>query len=172
MVHQLFRHKAFTIIEIMTVLLILAISVLVVSSLAVQTDEMQAQSAAQTIVAMLTYAQNYSITHGKPIQAVFNTVGLLELRNELGDVLTGNVRDNDLRYRVNFAAEKSFSKVQMIQVNFDGSNTLWFDALGAPHAGAIQENPPAMVSGQVTLQAGQEQITIQIESITGYIRVL
>jgi competence protein ComGC len=156
----------------MAVLLIVAVGVLVVLPLAAQTDAMQAQSAAQAIVAMLTYAQNYSITHGKPIQAVFNADGSVELQTEQGVVLSGNIRQHDLRYRIQLGLEKSFSKVRMVEVDFDGSRVLWFDALGAAYGGAIEENPPAMVSGRVTLQAGQEQMTIHIESVTGHIRVL
>jgi len=166
-------HKAFSIIELMVVLVILALSVLVATIVAPQRDAMQVQSATESVTAMMTYAQNYSITHGRPIQMLFSDDGTsVELQDQNGIVLKGNVLDTVNDYRLTFTSHRGMSEVRVHSADFDGSRVIWFDAFGVPHGGAIEENPPGLASGEVILRAGENQMIIRVETITGEIRVL
>ena len=61
--------------------------------------------------------------------------------------------------------------VKIDSVNFDGTNVVWFDLLGAPHSGAIGASPTPLTVGSVVITAGDRNITINVEPVTGRIQI-
>ena len=171
------RHKiasAFTLVEVMMVLVILGITLLVIAGMSGNTDMMQTQAAAQQVVALLTYAQNRAIAEQDDFKIVFDAGGNgYELQDSTGVVVSGDVTNvaNSL-YQINLGTAGRFKKTSIQSPNFDGSDSVWFDRMGGPHGGSIIANPTVLGSGSVVIACGDDSLTVAIEPVTGRISVV
>ena len=69
-----------------------------------------------------------------------------------------------------FIIKNGVKSVTIDTVNFDGTDRVWFDRLGAPYSGAIITNTPLML-GEVTVRAGSSSYTVTVEPVSGRIKV-
>ncbi|MBN1844896.1 MAG: prepilin-type N-terminal cleavage/methylation domain-containing protein [Sedimentisphaerales bacterium] len=164
------RYAAFTLVEVLVVLIILGIAATVVIPMISDTSQMQVTSAARQIASTVLYAQTASISNQQQFQVVFDPAGN---RYEVQDA-AGNVIDDPVvgsPYRVEFSQDRRTRNVTLDTVDFDGTQTLWFDRMGSPYAGSISQSPPPLASGQIVVRVKDKTLTILVEPVTGRIRL-
>lgn len=166
---------AFTMIEIMVVLVILGIAALIAMPMMSSAADMQVRGAANRLAADLDYAKNMAITHQRSYTVVFDPANESYLiQNADGTI------DNPLRpgadFQVSFPAERSISRVAIVSVTLDpvdASNAITFDYLGAPYSGTAVDATQALNTGQVMLRdlSGNFTLTVNVEPMTGYVTI-
>ena len=172
--------RGVTLIELLMVIIVMAVAATVVVAMMGSSDEMRVDTAVRQVAAALFFAQTYSISTQQPCQVVFDTSGeAFELQDAAGNVIDTNVNpviggsDDALvgRYRVAFSENAHLSRVEIVSADFDGSQTVWFDSLGAPYGGTIVSFPAPLTSGSVTVGVGDTTATVGVEPVTGRLTV-
>jgi len=158
--------KAFTIVELIIVMVIISIVSMIAIPMLSSAADTQVRSAANILAADIEYTKNLAITHQKNYSVVFDI-----------DNNTYRICDKDLvviehpvtgkPYSVNFTNESRLSRVDISSALFDGSNKLTFDYLGSPYNGS--SNP--LNSGEIILDADSFSMTIQVQAVTGYLTI-
>jgi prepilin-type N-terminal cleavage/methylation domain-containing protein len=162
--------RAFTLAEILVVVLILGIAATIVIPMAANTSDMQARAAARELASAILYAQTYAISTQQPCQVVVNAnAESYELQDSTGNVINNPARPGHL-FQMIYPSSERFANVEINSVNFNGSSILWFDQLGGPYYGPIASQLP-LTNGSVTVQADQASFTIQVEPVTGRVRI-
>lgn len=165
------RTRAFTLLELLAVVAILGIAAAMLIPSMSQTGILRVQAAVRTIISDITFAQSDAVAFQERRAIIFdaeNSIYRLVL-------VPGNTIDPDLntmydpsrpggRYVVNFN-DAVFGGARITGVNFDGSNTLIFDALGGPVADAASDDPGA--GGTITVEGSGSVFQITIEAFTG-----
>ena len=180
---MLLRKAGFTLVEILTVLVIIGIASAVVIPQLGTRDDLKVASAARTLTADLIYAQNLAISQQKYIYIRFDTTNhnykLLSVANSSGDtVLTHPITQKS--YIQQFGSgSTNLSSVTIQSVDFDGVDntiadefTLAFDEMGAPFAFCYDVNNPSdLKNGTIVLKSGGFTTTITVQPYTGEILV-
>lgn len=160
----------FTLVEVLMVLLILGIAATIVIPMINDTSGMKVTSAARQIASTLMYAQTASISTQDQYQVVFDTgANSYAVQDSLGNVIIDPVVGSP--YEIEYSNDRRTQNVSIESVNFDGSNTVWFDRLGAPYGGAISASPPPLSTGQIMIRVKDKTMTIKVEPVTGRITV-
>ena len=121
---------AFTLIEVIVVLVILAVAASIVIPYATSTSSFQASGAARLIMSDLEYAQNQAITTQSPVSVTFDVSGnSYTVSNESGTLIHPISKQV---YVVDFDTTSGFKNVSVSSADFSGSTIVTFDALGAP----------------------------------------
>lgn len=164
---------AFTMIELIVVMLILAIAAAVVVPMASSAGSMQLRAAGNMVAADLEYAKSMAISRGVSYAVVFNaateTYQIEDLSKAVSDpqrVIDHPVKKG-FKYVVDFRRDGRLDRVDIVSANFNGTNQVAFDYLGSPFDGS--SNP--LNSGVVTLQASSATRMVRVEPVTGYITV-
>ena len=148
---------AFTLIEILVVLVILAIAAaIVVPSL--NSSDLQATSAARMIAADLQYAQNVAITTQGPVTVTFDPAGNSYWLSNASGALIHPM--NKSAYSVDFDSQSGFGQIGIVSASFGGISSVTFDELGAPDS-----------AGSVTVQAGASGYVISVAAVVGRVTV-
>ncbi|MBN1436296.1 MAG: prepilin-type N-terminal cleavage/methylation domain-containing protein [Sedimentisphaerales bacterium] len=164
--------NAFTITEVLAVVVILAIAAIIVPVMATNTNGMQIRSAGEQLLALITYAQNNSIALQRQVQIVYDAnANSFTACDADGEPLTGNPNTPDGVYRVTFGDDTPCPNVTINSVDFDETESLWFDRLGAPHGGDLGEEPLPLLTGDIVIAAGDEILTVTVHPFTGQITV-
>lgn len=151
--------EAFTIIEILIVVVILAIAALTAIPMMSSAGSVQVRSAANMIAADLEYAKSLAISRGQNFSVVFDTsTESYKITDQYGNTIWHPVKKGS-DYVIDFQKE-GLDRVDVTDVDFDGTSQVRFDYLGSPDNG-----------GTVTVQAGGTTATISVEPVTGYISV-
>jgi len=151
--------EAFTIIEILIVVVILAIAALTAIPMMSSAGSVQVRSAANMIAADLEYAKSLAISRGQNFSVVFYTsTESYNITDQDGNTILHPVKKGSY-YVIDFQKE-GLDRVDVTDVDFDGNPQIRFDYLGSPDKG-----------GTVTVQAGGTTATISVEPVTGYISV-
>jgi hypothetical protein len=135
--------------------------------------DIQVRAAANRIAADLDYAKGLAITHQSSYSVLFDSSGeSYEIRVEpagSGDVIDHPV--NPGSFVVDFSSDSNFSRVDLVDADFDSdaSKAITFDYLGSPYSGI--GTATALNSGQITLQADNFTITVDVEPVTGYVTI-
>ena len=164
-----------TLVEILMVVLIIGIASTVAITMLGSSGDLQVRAAARALVADLLYAQTRAISMQQPCKVVFDTTHQsYELQDAAGHVIAdpahpapAGADPNDYNYQVFLGAGSRYSKVNLSQVNFNGTSTVWFDDMGAPYGG---DNNP-LTSGTAQLTADALQIQVHVEPVTGRINL-
>ncbi|MEE9404962.1 MAG: GspH/FimT family pseudopilin [Algisphaera sp.] len=168
---------AYTLIEVLVVVVILGILGGIVVPNMLTAGEMGVQAAARTVVADLLVAQNEAVAAQAQRTMVFDTANnRYALFDENGAIVrsswmkfttdTMDLAGNDVTspsgryFMVDFDKDNRYKGVQFISSNFAGSNTVVFDDLGAPLSG-----------GRVVIQFGDKAFRIDVGSFTGRLTV-
>ena len=150
--------RAFTLVEILVVVIIMGIAAGVVIPMAVDSGDLQASGGARVLASDLQYAQNVAITTQTPVTVTFNTAGdSYTLSNASGPLIHPMTKD---AYTVDFDTTNGFSSVDVVSASFGGETEVTFDELGAP------DDP-----GSVTIRVGTYTYRVTVSAATGRVTV-
>lgn len=169
------RRRAFTLVEILMVVLILGIiGALIVPQIG-QRDDIKLGSAARVMIADLSYAQSHAITSRKQCFVLFES-DQYQLKTRLvpGQPLQDlphPVQPGNYVTRLNTGP---LSGVSIIEADINGFDALAFDEMGSPLAYDTQTDTTQIISvpGRIRMQSGPQILTILIEPYTGQMSVL
>jgi len=151
--------KAFTLLELMVVVVIMAITGAMIVPMIAGAGEMQALSAARIIATDIQYAQNVAITMQTPVTVQFDASDDKYTLSNASGPLKHPMTNKD--YVVDFQTRGDFDQLDLASVSFDGGDSLVFDELGSPDAG-----------GSVTVLGGSQMYRIDVTSVTGTVNVV
>lgn len=157
---------AFTIIELMIVLVILGIAAAIAVPMVSSAASMQLRSAVNMVAADLEYAKSMSIATGRNHRVAFSTASnAYEVQDPNGNVILHPVSKKS--YSVSFSDDGRLDQVTIQNALFGGVGEVRFDYLGTPYSSAAALNS----DGVVTLQAGGATRTVTVKAVTGFISV-
>lgn len=171
---------AFTMIEIIITMVILAIAAVIAVPMMSGAADMQVRSAANRLAADLDYAKNMAITHQRPFTVVFDDSattanGYMIQRRDASSTLAtilNPVSRND--FDVRFSDERSLSRVRISAVTLTPTGTgesITFDYLGTPYCGEAVDAANRLDSGGITLTADGFSLNVTVEPMTGYVTI-
>ena len=160
-------NRGFTLIEVLVIVVILSIVGMVAIPMMGSTAITELKAAANMVSADLEYAKSIAIAKGQIYSVQFDTgAESYRVKDQNGSTITHPV--NGVDYVVDFSADSRIDQVTISSVNFDSTNEVKFDYLGNP----LNGNDDSLSSGTVTLEAGGQTMTIEVEPVTGYISIL
>lgn len=178
------RLRGFTLIEILTVVLILGIASAIIAPQIGSRDDLKARAAARVLVSDLIYAQNLAIAQQKIMYVKFDAGAenyrLMQSPAAGGEIPHPITKDAKFITQFGPVGGSRMSDVRIQSATFNGVDTafrpeytLVFDELGTPYVysydGTIGTNE--MLDGAVILRCGDHTITVNIERYTGEITV-
>ena len=150
---------AFTIVEILIVVVILSIATLTAIPLMGSASSVQIRSAANLMAADLEYAKSMAISRGQYYYVVFNeSTESYRIEDQDNTVIQHPIKKG-FSYVIDFPNDSRLSKVDITNVSFTGDKVR-FDCLGSPDNG-----------GTINLNANGITATITVEAVTGYVSV-
>jgi prepilin-type N-terminal cleavage/methylation domain-containing protein len=168
--------RAFTLIEILVVVVILGIAAAIVVPAIGSRSDLKATSAARMIMADLIYTQNRSISQQKWHYVRFDKTAqsyeVLEQITPSAVLIKHPVEASNFVVKIGSGGAKPIQDVTFDTITFDGKTVLAFDELGTPYSYDVATNTPtAMAAGKVTLACGTFKLTITIEPFSGELRL-
>ncbi len=164
---MVFCARAFTIIEILIVVVLLAIAGMMVVPMMSSAASIQIESAANIVAADLEYAKSMAISRGQNFSVVFDKAAeTYQIKDQNDNVIPHPVKKG-FNYVVDFRNDRRLNRVDIFDANFDATSEVQFDYLGSP----INGNNTALNSGVISLQAAGVTKTIRVEPVTGYISI-
>ena len=154
------RHSntAFTLVEILIVVMVLGILGTVVIPFVLDTADVQISAGSHQVVCDIQYAQNLAIVSQRPVTITFDVANeSYVLANASGPLIHPITQK---AYQVDFRESRRFDQVDLVAATFDGTPSLSFDELGAPDA-----------TGSVTLRSGQRTCDVAVQNVTGQVVV-
>jgi Tfp pilus assembly protein FimT len=154
-------------IEILIVVVIIGIAAMMAIPMMSSAASVQIRSAADVIAADMEYARSMAISRGQNFSVVFDvTADSYRIQDHNSAVIKHPVKKG-FDYIVGFRNDSRLDKVDIANVDFDGTNEIKFDYLGSPYNGS--GNP--LNSGTITLKAGEASSTVTVEPVTGFISI-
>ncbi len=156
--------RAFTLVEVLVVVTIIAIAGAVVVPSMSNTGSLSVQAGARIIIADLLYAQNEAIARQRSRKVIFNTT-TNSYRLATGDGTTlgvtwkGGVAASG-NYIVDFNIDDRFRGVKLESATFGDDAEIVFDALGTPDTG-----------GSVDIVFNNFRYRVTVAAMTGRITV-
>lgn len=158
--------KGFTLIELLIVIVIIAIAAMTAIPMMSSAGSVQIKSAANMIAADLEYAKSVAIARGQRFIVEFDeNADSYSIKDQAGNVIAHPVKKG-FNYVVGFR-DKGLDKVDIADVDFDGTGKVKFDYLGSPYNG---DNNP-LNRGVIRLQAAGIVVTVNVEPVTGFISI-
>jgi prepilin-type N-terminal cleavage/methylation domain-containing protein len=155
-----------TLLELMMVLAILAITAVGVIPMMSIGKQAQLYSVADSLAVDLNYARNLAVTQAQVFAVRFYPdQEIYQIEDVNGQVITHPV--NKKAYQVALPADKRVSGVDIVSVSFDSTSLVRFDYQGSPYNG----NGNPLNGGLVTLRADSETRFVAVEPVTGVISV-
>jgi type II secretion system protein H len=174
--HRAFTHRGFTLVEVMTVMVILGIAAACIVPQIGTRNDLDAAAAARSVMADLLYAQNRAISTQKMHFVEFTNSGytILERDSDTAPLYTIINPTTQNSYVVTIGpSNTSVPTVSISSVTFDNSPsmTIQFDSLGAPWVYNLQQgtSTPLVSTGQITLTTTSPVLTasVLIDPATG-----
>jgi prepilin-type N-terminal cleavage/methylation domain-containing protein len=167
--------RAFTLIEILVVVVILGIAAAIVVPAIGSRDDLKATSAARMIMADLIYAQNRAISQQKKHYVRFDPAAeTYEVLDAISPakLITHPVEVSPFLVKLGSAGPGPIRDVLIDVADFDGKTILMFDELGTPYAyDAGTSTEAALTNGQIRLVCRQLTLTITVEPFSGELRI-
>ena len=175
----LIRRRAFTLAEILTVIVIIGIAAAVIVPQMASRDDLKVAAAARIMMADLIYAQNMAITQQSNLSVQFDTTNAnYSLVNPANSqVLTQPVTKDAYTMTFGASGTPGLREAVLNEVKFYGADgvteytTLGFDELGTPLAYPASGPAETLTAGHVRVQSGGQVLQIDIEPFTGHISV-
>jgi prepilin-type N-terminal cleavage/methylation domain-containing protein len=166
------RRSGFTMIELLCVVVIMAIAAAIVFAGMSNENDLQAASGGRTVLADLTYAQNYAIATQQPTYVTFNTgTKTYSLCSSLNPVtyLTNPISKANYTNTFGTGGLANLTNCGFGTVNLGGQSSMYFDELGTPWACTSTGASPTALStaGIVQAKSGTDTMTISIQPNTG-----
>jgi hypothetical protein len=115
----------------------------------------------------LEYAKSMAISRGQIYSVVFDKNNeTYSVEDQAGSVIPHPVKKG-FNYTINFLNDSRLDKVDIVDADFDGTSEVRFDYLGSPYDGG--GNP--LNNGQVSLQAGNSTMQVNVEPVTGFVSI-
>lgn len=161
--------RAFTLIEILSVVVILGIASAIIVPQLGSRDDLRCAAAARALMADLLYAQSRAIATGKMqyVQFGSNTYQLMDAMSP-ANIITNPV--SQIPYTVTVGTG-NLTNVTLRTANFDGNVVVAFDPMGVPYSWSSSAGPVALSSGTVVFKAGVNQKTITVGAYSGEIKI-
>jgi prepilin-type N-terminal cleavage/methylation domain-containing protein len=165
-----FLRRAFTLVEILVVLVILgAITAIVIPQIGSRND-LRAAAAARIVVSDLVYAQNLAISRQTPMYVRFTATGYGIYDTAAGATPISHPI-NKSAFTASFGAggTAGLTNCAISSTSFDGSLTLVFDEMGAPYSyNSVASTTTALTAaGAIVVGSGDYELRIEIEPFTG-----
>ena len=162
--------RAFTFIEIMVVVIIIAILAIVVIPRMVNVSEMRLEMAAHKLAADLKYAREFAMNHNCRSRVVFapdtSTYTVSENSSGSWQAAKDPATRDDLIVTLN---QGNYAGVSIVSANFDGDTLVEFDSLGTPYSSG---GGTLGSTGSVLLSCtGGAQKTINVTPVTGRVSI-
>jgi len=161
------KNRAFTLVEIIIVIVIISIAAMMAVPMFSSAADMQTRSVANMLTADLEYAKSLAISTQNAHSVVFDVANDTYQIQEGGTVIDHPHKSGG--YIVNLDNDSRISAVSITTANFDTQVEITFDYLGSPYSGLTTAAP--LNSGQINLQAGTFSMTVTVEPVTGYITI-
>jgi len=156
--------RAFTLVEVLVVVAVIAIAGAIVVPSITQTGSMNVQAAGRMVIADLLFAQNDAIAKQKSRKVVYDVANnkyhlaaldgtILGVNWKSGVAAMGN-------YVVDFNNDDRFRGVKIENVDFGGDTELVYDVLGGPDTG-----------GSLDVVFGPYRYTIVVTPMTGRVTI-
>jgi MSHA pilin protein MshC len=164
--------RAFTLVEILTVVIILGIASAIIVPQLGSRDDFRVASAARQVMADLIYAQSRAISTQRKHYVEFSgNQYTISSRNDDASALspiTHPITKESYVQNVGVAGT-ALANVSIATVNFGGTSWVGFDEFGAPFKYDPGTNTSTVLSatGIVQLSSGTFSITINVEPYTG-----
>ncbi len=171
------RTAAFTLVEIIVVVVILGIAALIAVPMMSSAADVQVRGAANRLAADLEYAKNMAITHQKLYSVVFDTdAESYVVQDNTGTAIPNPVNPAQT-LSVVFPNEHGLTRVAVESAAFVSSAgtdaAVTFDYLGTPYGGTTDDAANTLNSGIVTLRdmSGNFALEVRVEPMTGYVTI-
>jgi MSHA pilin protein MshC len=169
------RRRAFTLVEILSVLVVLGIISAIVVPMVGQRGDLQAAAAARALVGDLTYAQNRAIDNGGWTYVTFSTSSqnytLFSGTSSApsGTPLTHPVNEDSYVMSFGGTGPNALSGATLASVNIGSdASTLAFDSTGIPYAYTAGAAPVALSSvATAVISSDNYSVTVSVEPATG-----
>ncbi len=178
------RRSGFTLVEILTVVLILGIASAIIAPQIGSRSDIKARAAARVLIADLLYAQNLAIAQQKLIYVKFDDAAenyrLLAAPAGAGSNIVHPItKESQFVMQLGPASNSRLADVKIKSAVFNGVDpnfrpefTLAFDELGQPLVYCYDDLVTnEMLDGVVVLECGPHTISVIIERYTGEIKV-
>jgi prepilin-type N-terminal cleavage/methylation domain-containing protein len=172
------RDRAFTLIEILMVVVIIGIAAAVVVPQISQRDDLRASAASRVIMSDLLYAQNLAIMSQQPTYLVFDISGnsyMLVKSGAMTTALTNPVTQAPYTTTFGNGGNTGLESITLVSANFTGTTTpyatIGFNELGNPLVHTTAGADQTMASGAIVLQSGTYKLQISVEPFTGQLTV-
>ena len=167
--------RGFTIIEVLLVVVIMAISAAIVVPLVGNRDDIVLSAATRKVVADFQFAQNYAIATRQTLYIRFqaNEYEICTLSGSTLTRITHPVDKGVFVVRFGEFGDANLQRASLPQASIGGKNVLGFDSLGTPFAfdasTLTRTNLSAVAS--ISMTSGSMTQVINIEPYTGEITV-
>lgn len=176
----------FTLIEILTVIVILGIASAVIAPQIGSRDDIKAKAGARVVIADLLYAQNMAIAKQAYYYVRFDAANeSYQLLSEPGatqtdgTVITHPINKGPFTTQFGPAGAGRVRDIKIKSAVFNGITssftdefTLAFDELGTPYVYCYDVNDRnEMLDGDIVIECGKHTITVSVERYTGEIKV-
>jgi prepilin-type N-terminal cleavage/methylation domain-containing protein len=170
------KSRAFTLIEILIVVVILGIAAAVVIPQISSRDDLKAAAAARSVMADLVYAQNRAISTQKMVFVEFDATNQrYQLFSSLSPKVSLTHPLNKTDYLIAFGTSgtNGLEDAKLVGANFDGQKVIGFDEMGSPYSvDAATGTPTAMSTGTVDVKAGNgKTLRVSVEAYTAELTV-
>ena len=165
--------RGFTLVEIIVVVVILAITALVAIPVFGTAADMQVRSAADKIAADLDYAKGLAITRQKCYTVKFFPVEEeYQVQDDKGNRIEHPLRPGDdfVEKFGDGSRNLRLGRVDIVATTLN-DNAVTFDYLGTPYSGTGTSTRLNNDAGTITLKADAFELDVTIEPLTGYISI-
>jgi prepilin-type N-terminal cleavage/methylation domain-containing protein len=170
------RARAFTLIEILCVVVILGISAAIILPQMGNRDDLRAASMARTIIADLSYVQSLAVARQAPMYVRFdkanNRYEAFDQLQPSERLLTHPLTNGKFQVNVGPARKDALKDVVLDDVTFDTQSVLMFDEMGVPHSyNPTTSAAPALVAGSVRVKSHNYKMTVSVQPYSGELKV-
>ncbi|MCK5114259.1 MAG: GspH/FimT family pseudopilin [Phycisphaerae bacterium] len=163
------KRGAFTLVELLTVVVLLGVVAAVVLPHAGYSDREKALLAAKKVAADIEYAQGEAVNRQASVTISFSpgaeTYSLTLASG--GTALTDPLSGND--FNVNLPGDLQAAGVDLNSASFGGSTTLTFNAYGEP---VQSDGTPISAGSGVVVRCGDSLFTVSVAPVTGRVTVV